>query len=1254
MRQTLTSLFVLLALPIAFAEDQNTALKKTDWCKITVPKTAKVGSTINIRIKLTGPKDKLGEKGYLWLDLKDQHHKMMKWGGPKRELALGQETVYRLPVRDRVGLEYVYAYLGVVRSKDDKKSVATASTPQIPVSGASKAPEIRYNKSWLYADASNGGRQLVSGEKFDLAVDYFLDPSDHFQATTLSVWGTGPWIDTPDGKYTKKRGHIGYPGLSGRLKITKPGKGRHVFTFTVPKGLELVKENNRLLFVCRFLDSAGKSWPWHVRAHGSFIRKRGFFEIETGKPGNLFTYDEPVRIAARLKNVEGVGEKKALKWTVHDARGKKMLGGNEPFTVTRDGQEIVLNLNLQQRGVFLLQMEVPGWEKRQTTFARIPDVVAMTQGKPTRFGMTVHGTYGHLDEEIFQVARKLGLTTCRRFSNWNRMEPGPGVFKLDELDKQLAITNRLGIDMWICITKPPAWVLTRARDVGYSCFEADWDGWKNFVRTVTTRFKGKFIGWEWLNEITPGGSAPIENYFRLCRIGTETAKAIDPDLITLLAGGLFPRSYRKQALSAGIGKYIDVMPVHYQNGNGVIEARSDLDAAGLKHVAVWEDESARGNNAWGVPPLEEVQKTVQSNWVLKQWTDELAAGCERIIYFGGTPNAAGSHGYVLDDMSPRPVAATLAVFTSKLFGARPLGVFQLGDGGLFHLFARDGKPVLVASTQVSAGERVELQAGTDEILITDYQGNEQKLACKGGKAALALKPLRYFIEGADLDVLKSYVVPSINVAKVSSGTSSSVFSARQLRPRLSLIQGKQGQIGLRINNLYKRTLEGSIRIGVPDGWGRQEAVTFSLGAGDVSVLALPVSVPRTATASDYDVKLSFDFKWDKLPAVEKELVLSVLSPDMVGNLMPNGDFESPARGSAPDGFRVNNKTSMRVSSAGLGDGLGRYVVKFQNTAGKWDHTARTIPLRGGQTYLYTAWIRNQKMSAGSNMTQNLANGKQIRHYDVHVFTAGQNNDYWQLFTCRRQMAADTKTVSFAPVVKGSGWALYDNLRVTLFEGSDYVAEAFKTKTKPVIDGKLDDWNKACPIPLIGRSQLKVLDKNYTWSPENLNAIGHLMWDDANLYAAVKVKDDVHHTVGTGESANKGDCVILSIDPTNRAPGAAARSFAYYLSSASPNRGGAQHTIFRPKRFAGGKRAGHLFGDSSIYEIAITKTKGECIYEIRIPASELGLQPGFGGKLGLSLQLNDNDGKGLSAHMNWGGGLSPNWQPGNFGVVTFVD
>ncbi len=44
---------------------------------------------------------------------------------------------------------------------------------------------------------------------------------------------------------------------------------------------------------------------------------------------------------------------------------------------------------------------------------------------------------------------------------------------------------------------------------------------------------------------------------------------------------------------------------------------------------------------------------------------------------------------------------------------------------------------------------------------------------------------------------------------------------------------------------------------------------------------------------------------------------------------------------------------------------------------------------------------------------------------------------------------------------------------------------------------------------------------------------------------------------------------------------------------------------------------------------------------------------LGSKLGFSIQLNDNDGKGRVAQMNWGGGLFPNWFPRNFGVVTFV-
>jgi hypothetical protein len=73
-----------------------------------------------------------------------------------------------------------------------------------------------------------------------------------------------------------------------------------------------------------------------------------------------------------------------------------------------------------------------------------------------------------------------------------------------------------------------------------------------------------------------------------------------------------------------------------------LEARQDLESVNADGVGVWEDESGRGINAWGVPLAEDLQNVEQADWILRQWPDELAAGCERIMYFGGSGNATGA------------------------------------------------------------------------------------------------------------------------------------------------------------------------------------------------------------------------------------------------------------------------------------------------------------------------------------------------------------------------------------------------------------------------------------------------------------------------------------------------------------------------------------------------------------------------------------------------------------------------------------
>lgn len=1114
----------------------------------------------------------------------------------------------------------------------------------LPIYAAEPAPDYAqatWNKSWIGIDYGTLTGHLVEGDMIDVNVEYYLDPSEHFGTSKLLFEALGPRIPKPGIEGVQ---HI-YYGNQG-INI-EPGRSEHTFQFRIPKA----NRRNRLLFLARFIDSRDKAWPWDTRANAWFARRGGFFELDSEKPGNLFTYNEPVRMFARLKNVKDAGQKKTLKYQVHDTTGMIVTEEAMEFTVQKDDQIVEVDLDLKQRGVFSFSAEVDGWEKRDTTFARIPDVMEITKGEPTRFGMTGHSApaLGIHTEEVFQVARRLGLTTCRLFTEWQYIEPGPDVYKLKHWDKFFNSAKEHDVNVVITIYRPAAWVLPEGRPIHYSMFDCDWNAWGDMVRTVTTRYKGKFVSWEWLNEITPGGSANyVDDYAKLCRIGTEIARTIDPDLYFTLAGGLWPRSFRLQVLAAGAGKHVDVLPVHYSNGSMITEAREDLDSFGHQEATVWDNESGISVINWDMPAMEQIADTVQPNWVLTQWADELVAGCEKIIYFGGEGSATGDFDYVMDDLTPRPLAATLAVFTSKMFQTKPVGVFFMGKGGLFHLFERDGKAILVASSYEKAGEEILLPVGAESVLITDYQGNESDLAAMDNIAPLKLQPMRYFVEGGDLDVLKANLVPGIQVHEAGGKRERIVFT-----PRIALLKGKPGRMDVRLHNVYDRRLTGSFRLDMPTEWLAKEEVEFSLKPGEEKIVPLLVTVPDDAELGEDNHNMIVNFSWKKLPQITKPFTLSITAPESIGNLLTNGDFEtSDGDGTKPEAW--NGVGAKPISSDGLGVGLGKNVLKFEKPDG-WAYYGQSVKLNGGLTYLYTAWIWNQDMGGGSNITQHMKDGSKVSLYNNQVINMGTTNPYWQVFTCRYKSPEFLESAGFSPVANGSGWALFDNIRLTTFEGTDFAAECYKVTARPTIDGNLGEWQMQCPIPLIGKNQLTVLDKGYEWKPENLNGVAYLRWDNENLYIAVQVMDDVHHPAGSGEDVIKGDSVILALDPTNRRIDGAKKAFAYYVSSMKPAGGSGVYSLVRPEKLSAGLRSGHLARDSSVgYEVAINQDEGVCTYELCLPFSELGgLEPGFGGKFAFSIQLNDNDGSDCVSHMNWGGGLSPVWQPANFGVVTFV-
>jgi hypothetical protein len=505
-----------------------------------------------------------------------------------------------------------------------------------------------------------------------------------------------------------------------------------------------------------------------------------------------------------------------------------------------------------------------------------------------------------------------------------------------------------------------------------------------------------------------------------------------------------------------------------------------------------------------------------------------------------------------------------------------------------------------------------------------------------------LEPMRIFIEGGDLDVLKSYCA-------VSVGSGKNI----ERNPNLSVIKGQSAVLRVNVRGLYEKGTEGKLTVHVPDGWPAAAPVAFSVAAGKRELMEIPLAFPDSAAGGEYALKVEVEFKDSKLPKVEKPFGLSLISREMVGNLLKNGRFETPGNSDAVAADWWFGKAAKRCDSKG-GLGLGSSVLRFEKAA-DYESCSQEITVPPGHTYLYSAWVWNEDMGGGSNITHVFTDGKSQGFYTPSVFMLGTRSESWHLYSCKTEAPQNLKSISFTPVVKGSGWAMYGNLRVSLYEGSNYAAECYRAKTPLKIDGKLDGWNKSCPIPLLCENQLAIHDKSYKWSPDNLSGVAYMQWDEKFLYFAAEVKDDVHVAKTTGDETLEGDSIALAIHPANRAPGKDDKAFVYYLSSANPGGGSGACTLYRPPAHSGGLSSGQLAKDSSVYEVVVRTEGTTTIYQVKMPWSELGgINPAFGTKIGVSLLLNDNDGKGKAATMSWGEGLVPGWSPSNFGIVTFVE
>ena len=100
-------------------------------------------------------------------------------------------------------------------------------------------------------------------------------------------------------------------------------------------------------------------------------------------------------------------------------------------------------------------------------------------------------------------------------------------------------------------------------------------------------------------------------------------------------------------------------------------------------------------------------------------------------------------------------------------------------------------------------------------------------------------------------------------------------------------------MAVRLRNPYGQRLSGTVTLQVPPGWPAPSRLAFALSPGEQRLDELAARIPEDAAPRDYPAKVVVALAGKRRPPVEKPVVLSVISRDMLGNLMPNGDFETP-------------------------------------------------------------------------------------------------------------------------------------------------------------------------------------------------------------------------------------------------------------------------------------------------------------------------------------------------------------------------
>jgi hypothetical protein len=169
---------------------------------------------------------------------------------------------------------------------------------------------------------------------------------------------------------------------------------------------------------------------------------------------------------------------------------------------------------------------------------------------------------------------------------------------------------------------------------------------------------------------------------------------------------------------------------------------------------------------------------------------------------------------------------------------------------------------------------------------------------------------------------------------------------------------------------------------------------------------------------------------------------------------------------------------------------------------------------------------------------------------------------------------------------------------------------------PGIDGDLAEW-AALPYT----ASTAVFGQGNWQGADDLSAAWNIAWDDANLYVAVRVRDDAYVQLATGDQIFKGDGVELLLDADLVGDAGSTRlSGDDFQLGISAGKLASPPAAPEAYRWYPGDKAGPV----SNVLVAARLVDGGYEFEAAVPWSIFGVTPAAGQVYGFALSISDDD------------------------------